>query len=172
MDKQKKDFENLSTDKKAENSLTAKDIFLMISGVILIILCALIISNKNIINDRFNQITKFFQSVNVNHNSEIESNDNPSEFTPFMRNLQVKIKSNWHPPKNDSSNTVEMLFRIAKDGSLISHEILKTSGIPEVDKAAVDALILSSPFEPLPKSHNETYVDVQFTFDYNVLKSN
>lgn len=172
MDKQKKDFENLNTDNKPENSLRAKDYLLMISGVILIILCALIISNKDIINERFNEIIKSYQSVNAKHNSEAENKDIPSEFTPFMRNLQVKIRSNWHPPKNDSSNTVEMLFRIAKDGSLISHEILKSSGIPEVDKAAVDALILSAPFEPLPKSHNESYVDVQFTFDYNVLKSN
>ena len=38
-----------------------------------------------------------------------------------------------------------------------------------MDEAALKALELTAPFEPLPKEFKGKSVDIQFTFDYNVL---
>ena len=90
------------------------------------------------------------------------------DFGPYMRELQRKIKMNWEPPKGDESKRVVLLFKIARDGRLISHRVHKSSGLPAADRAAMHAVELSAPFKPLPPEYRGDSVDIQFTFDYNV----
>jgi len=90
-------------------------------------------------------------------------------FDSYMNNLQNKIKSNWNPPKSKISKDVILKFKIARDGSLVKTKIIKSSDDTATDMAAIEALKRSAPFEPLPKQFKDNSVDVEFTFDYNVL---
>lgn len=90
------------------------------------------------------------------------------DFGPYMRELQRRIKMNWDPPKGDESKRVVLMFKIAKDGRLLSCYVFKSSGLPGADKAAVNAVQASAPFRPLPAEYRSGSVDIQFTFDYNV----
>lgn len=90
-------------------------------------------------------------------------------FKPYMDNLRNKIKRNWDPPKNKENNDVILKFKIARDGSLMETNIIKSSNSMAIDRAAIKALNKSAPFGPLPKQFKEESVDVEFTFDYNVL---
>ena len=90
------------------------------------------------------------------------------DFGPYMRELQRRIKMNWEPPKGNESKRVVLLFKIARDGRLISHRIYKSSGLPAADRAAMHAVELTAPFKPLPPEYRGDSVDIQFTFDYNV----
>lgn len=90
------------------------------------------------------------------------------DFGPYMRDLQRRIKMNWDPPKGNESKRVVLLFRIAKDGRLLSCSVAKSSGLPAADKAAINAVHLTAPFRPLPANFKGSSVDIQFTFDYNV----
>ena len=90
------------------------------------------------------------------------------DFGPYMRELQRRIKMNWDPPKGNESKRVVLLFKIAKDGRLLSCTVSKSSGLPEADKAAINAVHLTAPFKPLPANFQGQSVDIQFTFDYNV----
>ena len=85
-----------------------------------------------------------------------------------MRELQRRIKMNWEPPKGNESKRVVLLFKIARDGRLISHRVYKSSGLPAADRAAMHAVELTAPFKPLPPEYKGDSVDIQFTFDYNV----
>ena len=98
--------------------------------------------------------------------------ENPEMFSVYMQKMQTKIKANWNPPEQETSKRVTLLYAINKDGSLKSYEVKETSGVKELDDAAIDALKKSSPFEPLPEGFGGKYIDVQFTFDYNVHKKN
>ncbi len=89
-------------------------------------------------------------------------------FGPYMSDLQRRIKANWDPPRGDESKRVVLLFKIAKDGRLLSVRIIKSSGSQSADKAALSAVQLTAPFRPLPAEFRGTDVDIQFTFDYNV----
>lgn len=91
------------------------------------------------------------------------------DFAPYMRELQRSIKSHWNPPKGDKSKRVILLFKIAKNGQLLSVRVFKSSGYPKVDSAALKAVEDTIPFGPLPEKFNGNSIDVQFTFDYNVL---
>ncbi len=91
-----------------------------------------------------------------------------ADWGPYMRELQRRIKMNWEPPKGNESKRVVLLFKIARDGRLISHRIYKSSGLPAADRAAMNAVELTAPFKPLPPEYKENSVEIQFTFDYNV----
>ena len=91
-----------------------------------------------------------------------------ADFGPYMRELQRRIKMNWDPPKGNESKRVVLLFKIAKDGRLLSVRVAKSSGIQAADKAALSAVELTAPFKPLPPEYKGNSVDIQFTFDYNV----
>ena len=85
-----------------------------------------------------------------------------------MKELQRRIKMNWDPPKGNESKRVILLFTIARDGRLLNIGVHRSSGLPEADKAAIDAVKLTAPFRPLPPEFKGNSVDIQFTFDYNV----
>lgn len=90
------------------------------------------------------------------------------DFGPYMRDLQRRIKMNWDPPKGNESKRVVLLFKIAKDGRLLSCSVYKSSGLPNADSAALNAVKLTAPFRPLPVDFKGSSIDIQFTFDYNV----
>lgn len=90
------------------------------------------------------------------------------DFGPYMRDLQRRIKMNWNPPKGNESKRVVLMFKIAKDGRLLSCSVFKSSGLQSADQAALDAVKASAPFKPLPVEYKQSSVDIQFTFDYNV----
>lgn len=90
------------------------------------------------------------------------------DFGPYMRELQRRIKMNWNPPKGNESKRVVLLFKIAKDGRLLSCSVFKSSGLPGADNAAINAVKLTAPFKPLPAEFKGQSIDIQFTFDYNV----
>ena len=90
------------------------------------------------------------------------------DFGPYMRELQRRIKMNWDPPKGNESKRVVLLFKIAKDGRLLSCSVFKSSGLQNADSAALNAVKLAAPFRPLPPEYKGQNIDIQFTFDYNV----
>jgi TonB family protein len=90
------------------------------------------------------------------------------DFGPYMRELTRKIKMNWDPPKGNESKRVVLLFKIAKDGRLLSCSVYKSSGLQNADNAAINAVKLAAPFRPLPPEYKQQNIDIQFTFDYNV----
>jgi len=90
------------------------------------------------------------------------------DFGPYMRELQRRIKLNWDPPKGNESKRVVLLFKIAKDGRMLSCRVFKSSGLQSADQAAIRAVELTAPFRPLPADFRGSSIDIQFTFDYNV----
>lgn len=91
------------------------------------------------------------------------------DFGPYMKELQRRIKMNWDPPKGNESKRVILLFTISRDGRLLNIQVSKSSGLKAADDAAINAVKLTAPFRPLPPEFRGNSVDIQFTFDYNVL---
>lgn len=100
--------------------------------------------------------------------SNSDNNDAEPDFGPYMRELQHRIKMNWDPPKGDQTKRVVILFKIDRDGNLLSCSVQQSSGLPNADKAAIRAVYLTAPFKPLPAEFKGSSIDISFTFDYNV----
>ena len=90
-----------------------------------------------------------------------------NNYKAYMRDLQARIKVNWHPPSEPQSMRAVVLFKILRSGALSSVRIDKSSGNNDMDRAALQAVASSAPFCPLPPG-KEANVDIQFTLDYNV----
>ncbi len=114
--------------------------------------------------DSLEQLETVYNTADQNSENNVKEPD----FGPYMRDLQRKIKRNWEPPKGNESKRVVVLFKVSKDGRLLSSKILKSSGNERSDDAALKAVKLTAPFGPLPAGFNGNIVDIQFTFDYNV----
>ncbi len=91
------------------------------------------------------------------------------QWGPYMRELESKIKRNWNPPKGDQSKRVVLLFKVGRRGELLSVRVAKTSNSSANDQAAITAVQMSAPFRALPPEFTGSSVEIEFTFDYNVL---
>ncbi len=89
-------------------------------------------------------------------------------FDYFMRKVQKNIKQNWHPPQGAKSKRVVVLFTLNHDGHLISCQLLESSGNDTADREAIWA-IQRTYFGNLPSGYKGSYIDISFTFDYNVI---
>ena len=155
----------------------------IIMGIICGILLTCVLSSVGIFKPD-NKIDSTYKQDELNyaptaqkHNATLEEQEKTSKDTltqadlePYMRELQRRIKMNWSPVAGSEEHTVDVMFKVAKDGRLLSYEIQKSSGITEVDRAAVQAIELTAPFRPLPEGFKEDSVDIQFTFDYHKIQ--
>jgi TonB family protein len=91
------------------------------------------------------------------------------DFGPFMADLEKRIKRNWSPPRGADSRKVVLMLFIARDGKVVKIEVKKSSGDPEADESARQAVNASMPFMLLPPQFREDILPVEFAFDYNVL---
>lgn len=119
---------------------------------------------------RIMAVENYENDKGLRNDSGYQANDTANEvdFGPYMKELQRRIKMNWDPPQGYESKRVVLLFKIAKNGGLLSCSVYKSSGLQEADVAAINAVKLATPFDPLPAGFNGSSIDIQFTFDYNV----
>lgn len=122
----------------------------------------------NKIANVINMMDESFSPAVSKTSTQNQKNTKEPDFGPYMRELQRRVKMNWDPPRENKSKQVVLIFRIAKDGRLLSHSIFKSSGSQNVDGAALRAVRLAAPFKPLPSDYLGDFIDIQFTFDYNV----
>ena len=87
----------------------------------------------------------------------------------FLKELHKRIKNAWAPPPG-KTRAVEVLFRLKRDGHLAFCKITKTSGTAEIDASATRAIIAAASNNALalPKDYAPNYLDISYTFKYNV----
>lgn len=173
--------DEFNTEKKNNQHMLAIGIFILIltAASIIGITCGLIYllnndyQNKNEGIDELRTIVEDVQKIEKKNSHKMKpKKQSDVDFAPYMRNLQKQIKANWNPPKQEESKSVVVLFTINRDGTLGKSSILKSSGSEDMDNTALETLKNSAPFEPLPENYKGKSVDVQFTFDYNVIYKN
>lgn len=90
------------------------------------------------------------------------------DFSAYMANLQRQIKRAWYPPKEGQTKKVKVMFKIHTDGSMTNLRLTLPSGSSISDQAALTAVQNAAPFQHLPANSPDN-VDIEFTFDYNVM---
>ena len=80
-----------------------------------------------------------------------------------------KIKGNWSIPSNlrNSRGRTTVVFFIGKDGRYTGAQIVKSSGITSLDLTALNAVLISNPFPPLPPGFPGNQIGAKFVFAYN-----
>ncbi|MFH1253975.1 MAG: energy transducer TonB [bacterium] len=99
------------------------------------------------------------------------------EYNVYEAKIKLCLNSTWAynsdyfklPHEPGIYPIVIMEAEINSSGHLISSKILKSSGIEDVDKAAMRTLRFASPFPPLPKAFNTKVYKKTLPFQYLVL---
>jgi len=97
------------------------------------------------------------------------------DFNSYLQRVYVTVKRNWFAVMPTSvelgeRGVVVLTFRITKDGTVPSAEpvIQQNSGKEPLDRAAFSSVRASSPFEPLPAQFTGPYIELRYTYLYNV----
>ncbi len=97
------------------------------------------------------------------------------DFTNYLERLLVSVKRNWYAVIPESARLGEkgrvmIRFKIKRTGDVpFPDPILeRTSSKEPLDRAAMDAIRASSPFEPLPPAFSGPYIELRFIFLYNL----
>jgi hypothetical protein len=100
------------------------------------------------------------------------------DFNSYLRGVYVATKKHWvaNLPAsvakgNKGINSVE--FRILQDGT-VPKEFMKVrtaSGKTDLDEASLEGIHGAAPFGKLPKDFTGPYIELRFTFYYNLQPS-
>jgi TonB family protein len=86
----------------------------------------------------------------------------------YLRDLHRRIKHAWSPGVDDITGSAQIMFRIRKNGRLVSLKLMRSSGEADTDESAMHAITASAPFKALPPEFTADYLDLLYTFNYKV----
>jgi len=91
------------------------------------------------------------------------------DLTDYKNVIVERIKGNWYIPTTlqKSKGHTTVIFYIAKDGRYADARIVGSSGSVSFDLTALNAIINSNPFPPLPRGFPGNRIGAKFVFSYN-----
>ena len=106
---------------------------------------------------------------------EMLTPDEGVDFSSYLQRVLIKVKQNWYAVIPESARlgekgVVVLQFRIMRDGSVPPPEpnLMSTSGRDPLDHAAESSIVASNPFEPLPPAFSGPFIELRFTYLYNI----
>lgn len=97
------------------------------------------------------------------------------DFSDYLARVYQSVKQNWFAVMPESvrlgdKGIVSLQFRIMKNGSVPSGEPVRVfgSGKEPLDRAAISSIRTSNPFEPLPPAFSGDFIQLRFTYYYNL----
>ena len=101
--------------------------------------------------------------------TSVEFDTQGLDFGPWIRRFIAQVRRNWLVPKEAMSlkGRTVLSFAVSKAGEVRNVKVAQPSGIAPFDRAALNAIVNSNPFDALPAA--DTREEVQFTvsFYYN-----
>jgi TonB family protein len=88
----------------------------------------------------------------------------PFPFTLYLERMIGRISENWLRPATADGARAQVYFVIERNGTIRDAEVRVRSGNSTFDRAALRAVIDSSPLPPLPHGYTGTYLGVHLTF--------
>lgn len=97
------------------------------------------------------------------------------DFNEYLHRVYITVDRNWRAVMPESvflgdKGVVSLQFRIMRNGSVPVDEPVRVhaSGKEPLDRAAISSIRTSNPFEPLPPAFSGPYIELRFTYYYNL----
>jgi periplasmic protein TonB len=102
---------------------------------------------------------------------QFNQSDFGSRYAWYVEAVRSRVSGNWLlstiSPSLMSAPRVYVDFNIQRDGTITDVKLAQSSGIPEVDRSAMRAVMASSPLGALPSDYSGSSVSVSFYFDFH-----
>ncbi len=106
----------------------------------------------------------------ANSKNTLYYNDKGANFVPWIRRMLTEVSRTWRAGMPWAANIyaghVAVQFRVARDGTLLSYDTVKPSGVPGFDNIAVGA-IRAADLLPLPADYPDDQFEIILVFWYN-----
>lgn len=87
------------------------------------------------------------------------------KYPVYIERLVSIISMNWFKPAQTVQTSPVVHFQIERDGTITDPRVVMSSGLPFVDRAALRAIIASSPLPPLPAEYGGVRLGIQVVFE-------
>jgi hypothetical protein len=101
------------------------------------------------------------------------------DFNDYLRRVYIAVRNNWYsvmPPSVSlgDQGVVSLQFKIMRDGGVPDGMPVQVfgSGKEPLDRAAFSSIRASNPFPPLPSQFKGPYIELRFTYYYNIQPPN
>ena len=98
------------------------------------------------------------------------------DFNDYLRRVYIIVQRNWYAVMPESvrlgdKGVVALQFKIMRNGVVPDGEPVRVSGSGKepLDRAAISSIRSSTPFEPLPPAFSGPYIELRFTYYYNLV---
>ncbi|MBI1818954.1 MAG: TonB C-terminal domain-containing protein, partial [Nitrospirae bacterium] len=86
----------------------------------------------------------------------------------YIGRVKGKVESNWNPsPFTGKEKQVTISFEILRSGQVKPPKIIKSSGDPDFDRAALRAVYEARTFGPLPVDYPKLSAEITCSFSQN-----
>ncbi|MBF0400948.1 MAG: energy transducer TonB [Magnetococcales bacterium] len=112
-----------------------------------------------------------FQNRSSNRDDEVvDLNTRQTRYVSYFTKVKQRIEWGWVYPeeakRNKLAGNVGLVFTIQEDGSLLSVQITRSSGVEILDQAALDGVQKAAPFGPFPEDWTIRKLTIRATFEY------
>jgi protein TonB len=87
------------------------------------------------------------------------------QYAYYIERLILAVGMNWFKPAQLVPVSPVVRFHVERDGTIMDPEIEVSSGLPFVDRAALRAVLSSSPLPPLPPDYPGSELGVHLIFE-------
>lgn len=97
----------------------------------------------------------------------------PDEIRKYLQDLMRQLKRHKTYPaalkKAKTEGTVELQFTIDRSGRLVASAVKRSSGHPELDRAALEMLANASPLPPIPAFLDRSALSLSIPVEYSLI---
>ncbi|MBI1912372.1 MAG: energy transducer TonB [Deltaproteobacteria bacterium] len=128
--------------------------------------------NLFLTDDRISELTRQYESdaPKGEKGKTLQLNTSESRYQKYLLNMRDRILRKWDYPllaaQNGWHGVLRIDFVIKKDGTLGDVKLLKSSGYPVLDDAAITAIKLAEPFPPFPDNFDIEEISIKGNFEY------
>lgn len=97
------------------------------------------------------------------------------DWNDYLNRVYITVKQNWFAVMPESvrlgdKGVVSLQFKIMRNGSVPTGDPARVfgSGKEPLDRAAISSIRASNPFGPLPSAFKGDYIELRFTYYYNL----
>ncbi|MBL0184262.1 MAG: TonB C-terminal domain-containing protein [Candidatus Obscuribacter sp.] len=127
--------------------------------------------NNPYLASTLNTLAEAYKNNNQLSKAQILEKEADGIFQTFMDNLNRKIKSEWNPPKSDSSKKAVSMFGLNAEGKFENIKLTKPSSSPALNEACLNALRTTDKMPITTPSFYKIDIEpiwIEFSFDYRI----
>lgn len=122
--------------------------------------------------ERLSQLAREYERAapSVERGKTLQLNTSELKYQKYLLSMKRRIELRWDYPnlaiQNGWQGILHLDFTINSDGTLAEARVVRSSGYPVLDEAAVTAIRLAAPFPPFPEDFGVETITIKGRFEY------